>query len=56
MKERDEKTGPSLVVCPLSVLQSWCTECKKWGKELHVLLLIFVRLLRISFCLEYYII
>ena len=34
LKERDDDArtnGPSLVVCPLSVLQSWCNELKKWG-------------------------
>jgi SNF2 family DNA or RNA helicase len=29
-------TGPSLVVCPLSVLSSWCNECEKWAPSLKV--------------------
>ena len=38
LKERDEACGPSLVVCPLSVLNSWCCELKKWAPSLRVLL------------------
>ena len=29
-------TGPSLVICPLSVLSSWCNECQKWAPSLKV--------------------
>lgn len=27
-------TGPSLVICPLTVLKSWCDEIKKWAPKL----------------------
>jgi len=30
-------TGPSLVVCPLSVLYSWCTELERWAPQLKFL-------------------
>ena len=30
-------TGPSLVVCPLSVLNSWTSELKKWAPSLRFL-------------------
>jgi len=29
--------GPSLVVCPLSVIQSWCNEFKRWCPDLRVI-------------------
>ncbi|CAB9506371.1 Probable chromatin-remodeling complex ATPase chain [Seminavis robusta] len=34
LKERFGTTGPTLVVCPLSVLYSWCDEIKKWAPSL----------------------
>ena len=37
MKEHVEKCGPNLVVCPLSVLYSWCSELEKWAPSLKVL-------------------
>ena len=30
-------TGPSLVICPLSVLYSWCSELEKWAPDLKYL-------------------
>lgn len=29
--------GPSLVVAPLSVLSSWCTELARWAPHLRVI-------------------
>ena len=37
MKERDDITGPSLVICPLSVLYSWCNELERWAPSLKFL-------------------
>lgn len=37
MKERDGISGPSLVICPLSVLYSWCNELKRWAPSLKFL-------------------
>ena len=37
LKERFHVTGPSLVVCPLSVLYSWCNELTKWAPSLKFL-------------------
>mmetsp|Transcript_17445 Transcript_17445/g.25803 ORF Transcript_17445/g.25803 Transcript_17445/m.25803 type:complete len:1021 (-) Transcript_17445:135-3197(-) len=37
LKEREGVTGPSLVICPLSVLYSWCNEIKKWAPSLKFL-------------------
>jgi SWI/SNF-related matrix-associated actin-dependent regulator of chromatin subfamily A member 5 len=37
LKETIKKCGPSLVVCPLSVLYSWCSELAKWAPSLKVL-------------------
>lgn len=34
MKETLSVSGPSLVVCPLSVLKSWCDEIKVWAPKL----------------------
>jgi len=34
IKETFKATGPSLVICPLSVLYSWCDEIKKWAPSL----------------------
>ena len=34
LKETCGITGPSLVVCPLSVLSSWCKEIPKWAPTL----------------------
>jgi SWI/SNF-related matrix-associated actin-dependent regulator of chromatin subfamily A member 5 len=34
LKESDGVVGPSLVVCPLSVLSSWCNEIQKWAPSL----------------------
>ena len=31
---KDMITGPSLVICPLSVLSSWCNELTKWAPSL----------------------
>ena len=36
LKEQGRK-GPSLVLCPLSVLYSWCTEFTKWAPSLKIL-------------------
>ncbi|KAG7366569.1 SNF2-related protein [Nitzschia inconspicua] len=36
LKEVEGKTGPSLVVCPLSVLSSWMKELKFWAPALKV--------------------
>jgi SWI/SNF-related matrix-associated actin-dependent regulator of chromatin subfamily A member 5 len=35
LKEKFEATGPSLVICPLSVLYSWCDEIAKWAPSLR---------------------
>jgi SWI/SNF-related matrix-associated actin-dependent regulator of chromatin subfamily A member 5 len=32
-----ENCGPSLIVCPLSVLYSWCSEFEKWAPSLKIL-------------------
>ena len=37
IKEHEGVTGPSLVICPLSVLYSWCSELEKWAPELKYL-------------------
>jgi SWI/SNF-related matrix-associated actin-dependent regulator of chromatin subfamily A member 5 len=37
LKENEGVTGPSLVVCPLTVLMSWCSELEKWAPGLHFL-------------------
>jgi SWI/SNF-related matrix-associated actin-dependent regulator of chromatin subfamily A member 5 len=37
LKEKEGITGPSLVICPLSVLYSWCNELKKWAPNLKIL-------------------
>lgn len=37
LKENWNHTGPSLVVCPLSVLYSWCQEVDKWAPSLKCL-------------------
>jgi SWI/SNF-related matrix-associated actin-dependent regulator of chromatin subfamily A member 5 len=35
LKESQGRTGPSLVICPLSVLSSWCHELTKWAPSLQ---------------------
>jgi SWI/SNF-related matrix-associated actin-dependent regulator of chromatin subfamily A member 5 len=37
LKETEKKKGPSLVICPLSVLSSWCNELKRWAPHLKFL-------------------
>jgi len=37
IKEHEKVTGPSLVICPLSVLYSWCSELDKWAPDLKYL-------------------
>jgi SWI/SNF-related matrix-associated actin-dependent regulator of chromatin subfamily A member 5 len=37
LKERESITGPSLVICPLSVLYSWCNELERWAPSLSFL-------------------
>ena len=37
LKEIEHYTGPSLVVCPLSVMNSWSSEIPKWAPELNFL-------------------
>ena len=37
IKEKWNQSGPSLIVCPLSVLYSWCQEVEKWAPSLHYL-------------------
>jgi SWI/SNF-related matrix-associated actin-dependent regulator of chromatin subfamily A member 5 len=37
LKEREGITGPSLVICPLSVLYSWCHELERWAPSLKFL-------------------
>lgn len=37
LKQHDKNGGPSLVVCPLSVLYSWCNELARWAPSLKVL-------------------
>ena len=37
LKEKEGVTGPSLVICPLSVLYSWCNELQKWAPSLKIL-------------------
>mmetsp|Transcript_21374 Transcript_21374/g.24450 ORF Transcript_21374/g.24450 Transcript_21374/m.24450 type:complete len:1128 (+) Transcript_21374:158-3541(+) len=34
LKEQYHVTGPSLIICPLSVLSSWCAEMTKWAPTL----------------------
>lgn len=34
LKEVHGKTGPSLIICPLSVLESWCKEIARWAPSL----------------------
>lgn len=34
LKEKHGATGPSLIVAPLSVLNSWCNEIRKWAPSL----------------------
>ena len=35
MKQERKMTGPSLVVCPLSVLSSWMAELARWAPHLR---------------------
>lgn len=37
MKEQEGISGPNLVICPLSVLYSWCDELQKWAPNLRVI-------------------
>jgi SWI/SNF-related matrix-associated actin-dependent regulator of chromatin subfamily A member 5 len=37
LKDQVKDCGPSLVVCPLSVLYSWCSEVQKWAPSLKLL-------------------
>jgi len=37
LKEYENISGPSLVICPLSVLYSWCNELSKWAPDLKFL-------------------
>jgi SWI/SNF-related matrix-associated actin-dependent regulator of chromatin subfamily A member 5 len=37
LKDQIKDCGPSLVVCPLSVLYSWCSEVQKWAPSLKLL-------------------
>lgn len=37
MKETEGRSGPSLVICPLSVIYSWCSEISKWAPGLNFL-------------------
>lgn len=37
LKEIGDITGPNLVLCPLSVLDSWCHEIKTWAPSLKFL-------------------
>lgn len=37
LKEKWNQTGPNLVVCPMSVLYSWCNEVEKWAPSLKYL-------------------
>jgi SWI/SNF-related matrix-associated actin-dependent regulator of chromatin subfamily A member 5 len=37
LKETEQYSGPSLVICPLSVLYSWCNEITKWAPSLKFL-------------------
>jgi SNF2 family DNA or RNA helicase len=37
LKETEGVSGPSLVVCPLTVLSSWCSELEKWAPSLRFL-------------------
>jgi SWI/SNF-related matrix-associated actin-dependent regulator of chromatin subfamily A member 5 len=37
LKETYGITGPNLVICPLSVLYSWCNEVEKWAPSLKLL-------------------
>jgi SWI/SNF-related matrix-associated actin-dependent regulator of chromatin subfamily A member 5 len=37
LKEREGVTGPSLVICPLSVLYSWCNELERWAPSISFL-------------------
>lgn len=34
LKEHEGIRGPSLVICPLSVLSSWCSEMTKWAPSM----------------------
>ena len=34
LKENQGVTGPSLVICPLSVLSSWCQEMTRWAPSM----------------------
>jgi SWI/SNF-related matrix-associated actin-dependent regulator of chromatin subfamily A member 5 len=36
LKFERKVTGPSLVICPLSVLSSWAAEFKRWCPSLRV--------------------
>ena len=39
LKEKEPTNGqarPFLIICPLSVLNTWVTECKKWAPELKI--------------------
>lgn len=37
LKETHGLNGPSLVICPLSVVYTWCDELKKWNPDLNFL-------------------
>jgi len=37
LKETHKLAGPSLVICPLSVVYTWCDELKKWNPSLKFL-------------------
>jgi len=37
LKESEGITGPSLIICPLSVMYSWCNELEKWAPSLKYL-------------------
>ncbi|GKY98256.1 hypothetical protein MPSEU_000783300 [Mayamaea pseudoterrestris] len=37
LKEHHGLTGPNLIICPMSVLYSWCSEIKKWSPSLKYL-------------------
>mmetsp|Transcript_5770 Transcript_5770/g.14053 ORF Transcript_5770/g.14053 Transcript_5770/m.14053 type:complete len:1276 (+) Transcript_5770:133-3960(+) len=36
LKEKESKSGPSLIVCPLSVMSSWLKELNRWAPSLKV--------------------
>lgn len=39
LKEHEQLTGPSLIVCPLSVLSSWCNEMRQWAPSLKFIMM-----------------